>query len=314
MSIGLALSGGGAKGIAHVGVLKALEDSGIKVDYISGCSSGSIIAGLYAAGYKPNEILNIVMSNSKKLIDYDGKIGFKLLNTVFTKKLSIKGFVKGNRLEKTIRYFLKQKGITDISDLKFPLAIPAVNLNTGEIVYFGNNINDKEGFCADEHEESSDMETEGLITTYGDTSFDDFPTCLKYGDLADIIRASCSFPGVFIPKTIEGVDYIDGGVRVNTPVSVLKQMGADKVIAVTFNCNNKYNFGVKNIVGISEQSFNLLSHNSNISEQNLADVNIRLCIDNVSLLDLSKSQVLANRGYNIVARNIDKIKKMLEIE
>lgn len=314
MGIGLALSGGGAKGIAHIGVIKALEDNGIKIDYISGCSSGSIIAGLYAAGYTPNEMLNIVLNNSKNLIDYDGKIGFKLVNTMFTKKLSIKGFVKGNKLEKTLRYYLKQKGVEDISEVKMPLAIPAVNLSTGEIVYFGNDIKDTQDFCESNKEMSDDVEPEGLITAYGDTHFDDFPTCLKYGDLADIVRASCSFPGVFIPKTIEGVDYIDGGVRVNTPVSVLKQMGADKVIAVTFNCNNKYNFGIKNIIGISEQSFNLLSHNSNISEQNMADVNIRLCIDNVSLLDFSKSNVLAVRGYNIVARNISKIKEMLKLE
>lgn len=314
MGIGLALSGGGAKGIAHIGVIKALEDNGIKIDYISGCSSGSIIAGLYAAGYTPNEMLNIVLNNSKNLIDYDGKIGFKLVNTMFTKKLSIKGFVKGNKLEKTLRYYLKQKGVEDISDVKMPLAIPAVNLNTGEIVYFGNDLKASEDFCESDKETSEGENLEGLITSYGDTHFDDFPTCLKYGNLADIVRASCSFPGVFIPKVIEGVDYIDGGVRVNTPVSVLKQMGADKVIAVTFNCNNKYNFGIKNIIGISEQSFNLLSHNSNISEQNIADVNVRLCIDNVSLLDFSKSSALATRGYNIVARNISKIKEMLKLE
>lgn len=313
MGIGLALSGGGAKGIAHIGVIKALEDNGIKIDYISGCSSGSIIAGLYASGYTPNEMLNIVLNNSKNLIDYDGKIGFKLVNTMFTKKLSIKGFVKGNKLEKTLRYYLKQKGVEDISDVKMPLAIPAVNLNTGEIVYFENHINDTEDFCASDTKTCDEIEPEGLITAYGDKHFDDFPTCLKYGDLADIVRASCSFPGVFIPKTIEGVEYIDGGVRVNTPVSVLKRMGADKVIAVTFNCNNKYNFGIKNIIGISEQSFNLLSHNSNISEQNIADVNVRLCIDNVSLLDFSKSQVLVTRGYNIIARNISKIKEMLDM-
>lgn len=311
MGIGLALSGGGAKGIAHIGVLKALEDNGIKIDYISGCSSGSIIAGLYAAGYTPSEMLNLVLKNSKNLIDYDGKIGFKLVNTIFTKKLSIKGFVKGNKLERTLRYYLKQKNITDISEIKMPLAIPAVNLNTGEIVYFGQDIKNTEDFCTEDKNSTSEQESEGLITAYGDNHFDDFPTCLKYGDLADIIRASCSFPGVFIPKKIEGVDYIDGGVRVNTPVSVLKRMGAEKVIAVTFNCNNKYNFGIKNIIGISEQAFNLLSHNSNISEQNEADVNIRLCIDNVSLLDFSKSEMLFRRGYNIVSRNIGKIKEML---
>lgn len=312
MKIGLALSGGGAKGIAHIGVIKALEENGIKIDYISGCSSGSIIASLYAAGYTPDEMLSIVLNNSKNLIDYDGKIGFKLLNTAITQKLSIKGFVKGNKLEKALRFYLKQKNITDITDVKLPIAIPAVNLQTGEIVYFSNADSEIQNFCDNGIGENKENDIEGIITSYGDKSYDDFPTCLNYGELASVIRASCSFPGVFIPKNIDGIDYIDGGVRTNTPTQILKKMGADKVIAVSFNCNSKHHLGINNIIGISEQAFNILSHSSNKSEQDLADVNIRLCINQVSLLDFSKSRMLALRGYNIVNRNIQKIKKMLD--
>ncbi|MBR5227147.1 MAG: patatin-like phospholipase family protein [Clostridia bacterium] len=312
MSIGLALSGGGAKGIAHIGVLQALEENGIKIDYISGCSSGSIVASLYAAGFKPKEILDVFVKNCNNIIDYDGKIGLKLLGTVFTKKLSIKGFVKGNKLEKTIRFYLKTKGIVDISEVKQHLAIPVVNLQTGETVYFSNGLDKEVVLCSMNN--NTYKENEGVIQTYGNKSYDDMPTCFNCGELADIVRASCSFPGVFMPKEIEDTYYIDGGVRVNTPVKVLKQMGADKVIAVTFNCNNKLNVGINNIVGVSEQAFNILTHNSNTDEQKLADVNIRLCFKNVSLLDFSKAIHLAQRGYNIVNRNIKEIKALLEKE
>lgn len=192
-----------------------------------------------------------------------------------------------------------------------PIAIPVVNLNTGEVVYF-TNVSSNGAMC--DVGNTNKLESNTVIGTYGDKSYDDIPMCLNYGELANIVRASCSFPGVFVPKNIDGIDFIDGGVRVNTPVKILKEMGANKVIAVTFNCNNKFNFGINNIIGISEQCFNLLSHNSNVSEQNEASVNIRLCINNVSLLDFSKTNMLVARGYNIVNRNIKKIKRLLEID
>jgi len=296
LSIGLALSGGGAKGLAHIGVIEALKDYGINIDYIAGTSSGSIIASLCAAGYTPNEMLQIVNVNKDRIVDVDKSAGFKLLGSFMSKKVSIKGFIKGNNLEMLLRYALKQKNIEDISDVSLPLAIPTVNLSTGEIVYFCNKeINSRS--CLIE-----------------DTKYDDKPSYYSYGDLASIVRASCSVPGVFVPKKIGDNYYVDGGVRVNTPVEVLRKMGADKVIAVTFNCNKNPNFSIENVVGISTQAFNIMTHSSNIDEINKADVNIQLCLNNVSLLDVSKAAYVAKRGYNIVARNIIRIKEMLGLK
>lgn len=296
MSIGLALSGGGAKGLAHIGVIEALNDFGIKIDYIAGTSAGSIIAALYAVGFTPNEMLKIVNMNKDKIVDIDRNVGFKLLGSVFSKKVSIKGFVKGNSLEKLLRNTLKQKGVDDISDVKFPLAIPTVDLNTGEIVYFWNKA-----------EESRTCLIEDS------TSYDDKPSYYTKGNLASIVRASCSVPGVFVPKKIEENYYIDGGVRVNTPVEVLRKMGADKVIAVTFDCNKRTTFSIENVVGISAQAYNIMTHSLNMDEISSADVNVHLCLQNISLLDVSKVTYTAKRGYNIVARNIVRIKQMLGI-
>ena len=296
MGIGLALSGGGAKGMAHIGVIEALNDYGIKIDYIAGTSSGSIIAALYSAGFTPNEMLKIVNMNKDKIIDIDKNVGFKLLGSVFSKKVSIKGFVKGNSLEKLIRNTLKQKEIVDISDVKFPLAISTVDLNTGEIVYFWNKSEDSRTCLIEDN-----------------MKYDDEPSYLNKGELAGIIRASCSVPGVFVPKQIDADYYVDGGVRVNTPVEVLRKMGADKVIAVTFDCNKKPTFNIENVVGISTQAFNIMTHSSNVDEIASADVNVHLCLPNISLLDVAKSTYAAKRGYNIVARNIVRIKEMLGI-
>lgn len=102
-----------------------------------------------------------------------------------------------------------------------------------------------------------------------------------------------------------------GGVRVNTPIEVLRKMGADKVIAITFNCNKKTAFGIGNVVGISSQAFNIMTHSSNMEEINGADINIRLCLNNVSLLDTSNPVYLAKRGYNIISKNIMTIKEKL---
>lgn len=300
MSIGLALSGGGAKGMAHIGVIEALKDFGIKIDYIAGTSSGSIVAALYAAGYKPNEILKLVNKYKDNIIDVDKNLGFKLFGSLVNKKVSIKGFIKGNKIEKTLRYVLKQKNIEDIADIIMPIALPAVDLNTGEIVYFWNSNKDKE-----------DNNRTCLIED--SNKYDDVPSYKTKGDLASIIRASCSVPGVFVPKKIGEDYYVDGGVRVNTPVEVLRKMGADKVIAVTFDCNKRPTFSIENVVGISTQAYNIMTHSVNMAEIASADVNLHLCLPGVSLLDVSKATYIAKRGYNIVARNIVRIKEMLEI-
>lgn len=305
MSIGLALSGGGAKGLAHIGVLEALKDFGINIDYIAGTSSGSLIASLYAAGYTPNEMLKIINRYKDGIIDIDKGIGFKLFSSVLKKKVSIKGFVKGIRLERILEYILKEKRVEDISDLMLPIAIPTVNLKTGEIVYFSNiDIDNKN---------NREYSTRWCLIEEN-TNYEDEPKYIKGGKLASIVRASCSVPGIFVPKRINDDIYIDGGVRVNSPIDVLRKMGADKIIVVTFNCNKGNNIGIENVIGISSQAFNIMSHESNKDKVELADVNIKLCLNNVSLLDFSNATNLAYRGYNIIANNIDRIKRSLNLD
>ena len=283
MSIGLALSGGGAKGIAHIGVIKALIDNGINIDYISGTSSGSIIASLFASGYSPNEILNIIIKNKKNIIDLNKK-NINFLKILIKKEVNINGFVKGNNLENIVRKYLAYKNVIDINDIKIPIAITTVSLNDGRTIYFSNR-----------------KVREGLNELN-----------INKGEVASIVRASLSVPGIFIPKKIEEKYYIDGGVNVNTPVNILRKMGADKIIAVSFKEKHK-KFKIKNVVGISKEAIKNIHNSSNNEEEN-ADINVRLCINNISIFDTSNSVNLANRGYNIVCSNICKIKKFLDIK
>lgn len=296
MKLGLALSGGGAKGAAHIGVLQALKEEGIKIDYISGASSGSIIAALYACGYNPYNILYMFNMYCKQIADYDKLLPFKVFGTMFTGKLSIRGLAKGDKLESIIRNFCNTKKIYDITDIKIPIAIPTVDLNTGEVIYYLN----KEIVLDDIRKL--------------DTNFDDEPSYRYNGNIASIVRASCSFPAVFEPKFLDNNILIDGGVRVNTPVSILKLMGADKVISVIFGKNDHCKNYNNNIVSISLRAFDIMSHQVNESEVSNSDYVINIITDNISLLDGSKTNILSNLGYEKTKKDINNIKEILDYD
>lgn len=292
MSLGLALSGGGAKAAAHIGVLKALEDENINIDYISGTSSGSIIAALYACGYRPKELFHFFNMYCNQISDYDKTIPFKIMSTAFTGKIGVKGLAKGDKLEHIINNFCSKKGISDISNVKFPLVIPTVDINSGEVIYFSSkSINSNNNFSRD--------------------LYDDIPTYKYNGKLCSIVRASSSFPGVFEPKILDGRILVDGGVRVNTPVSELRRIGADKVIAVSFDRNKRYSDNSLSIVSVALKAFNIMSHQINEDELKKSDIVIRPKIPgNISLLDCSKTNYLAKAGYNAAKEIIHDIKSI----
>lgn len=133
-SLGLVLSGGGVRGSAHIGVLQALHEANIKPTYISGTSAGSIVAGLYAYGYSPQEMLIIAKRLSRRSydLDYPGIIT-SLINFFFVGKPTISGLVQGDYLE---RYFTNLTKGCDLKSVKMPLAITAVDINNSKIVVF----------------------------------------------------------------------------------------------------------------------------------------------------------------------------------
>ena len=134
MKIGLCLAGGGIKGAAHIGVLKALEEENIDFQYIAGTSSGSIVATLYAIGYSADEIYALFQKYAKKIRYVDFKNIIKLIGgLIIQRKIIIDGLTSGEIIEKIIEKACINKGITKIEQVPKKLLIPSVDLNTGKV-------------------------------------------------------------------------------------------------------------------------------------------------------------------------------------
>lgn len=272
MKLGLALSGGGIKGAAHIGVLKAFEEENIKIDYISGTSSGSIVATLYAIGYKPDEIYSIFKSYSKQINYISIWNIVKLVYGLLIKKdIIIQGLNNGKKIESLMKKFCEEKGIRNIKEIKMPLIIPSVSLHNGKKYIFSsyktrNSYNDGKEYI-------NDIEIEKAV------------------------RASCSYPGVFEPVKYGKDEMIDGGIKENTPWKELELVGADKVIGVTFEEYLKEDDYI-NIIEVLERALGILSHELSNYELVGAEELLKIKTKHISLLDSSKIDFLYAKGYN----------------
>ena len=129
MGIALCLAGGGVKGAAHIGALKALEEKNVKIDYIGGTSSGSIVSALYAAGFTPDDIYKIFKKYCRHIKYVDVKNVLKLIfGLLLTGKVVIDGLNSGKSIEKLIDKMCNKKVVYNISDIQMPLAIPSVDM------------------------------------------------------------------------------------------------------------------------------------------------------------------------------------------
>lgn len=283
MKLGLCLSGGGIKGVAHIGVLKALEEENIKIDYISGTSSGSIVSALYSIGYTPKEILDIFIKYGKEIKYFEIRNIFKLiLGIILKRKIIISGFNSGDKIEKIMNKACREKGIYNINQINIPLLIPSVSLNDGKIYCF----------CSKKIR----------------NSFSDSTIYINDIELTKVVRASCSYPIVFEPYQYNKIQLIDGGVRENVPWKYTKLMGADKVISVVFE-EILDNERLDNLFDIASKSLDILSHELSNYELYGADYLIKIKYKDISLLDNSKINMLYNLGYNETKRKVKEIKK-----
>lgn len=285
MKLGLCFSGGGIKGAAHIGVLKALEEQKIKIDFISGTSSGSIIAAMYAIGYKPEEIYYLIKKYAKE-INYIGVNNIiKLIYGIIVKhRINISCLNDGKKLRRIIKKLCQNKNVIKMSDIKMPLLIPSVDLNTGNIHIFTSHIYRREY--------SDNIIYENNVEV----------------DLA--VCASSAYPGIFSPIKYKKTELIDGGIRENIPWKETKMIGADKVISVVFDKNIEEN-NSKNIFDIISESISLLSRELSIYELIGADFLIKINTGDVSLLDYKRIDELYNLGYKTAKEEINKIKKII---
>ncbi|MDO9576526.1 MAG: patatin-like phospholipase family protein [Candidatus Cloacimonadales bacterium] len=267
--IGLTLSGGGARGIAHIGVLKVLEEAGIKVDYITGTSMGSIIGGLYAIGYSPAEMEKIILAQNWDEI---------LLDEISLRNISIE---EKEDWGKYIGSFPIEKGKINLP----------VGLVAGQQVYsFINKL------CLSVHhvENFSDLPIPFLcIATDIEKGTE---VVLKSGFLPDAIRASMSIPSVFAPIEIDGQLLVDGGLVRNFPVSDALNMGADIVIGVDVGIPLYAKKDLNSLVRILNQAMTFQSVESNKYERELCNILIEPAVNDYSIMDFNKAAALIALG------------------
>ena len=277
MKLGLALAGGGIKGAAHVGVLKAFQEKNIEIDMISGASSGSIVATLYAMGYRVDEIYTFFKKYAKEVKYADWSNIVKLTSGILLGKgITITGLTKGEALIEFFKERCQEKNIRTITDIKFPLYMSSVNLETGEVYIFTNSK------C--QYEEG--MQLVNNIT------------------IPIAVRASCSYPGVFEPVNWNGHMLIDGGIRENIPWEVLQYCGATKVVSVVFEEENK-KLCDKNMVNVIDCAIHYL--NGEILKEELEGAKnvIKIKTPSVGLLDYTKVDELYELGYRVARKYLN---------
>jgi NTE family protein len=289
MSLGLVLSGGGVKGAAHIGVLKALEE-GIKFDFISGTSSGSIVATLYASGNSPEEIYNIFKNYCKEIKYFDFKNIFNIIkNLIKNKTLLIEGFNSGEKIEKLINKYCEKNKIKNINQIKNNLIIPAVDVYNGNIYYFCSN-----SMCKIKNKNNNPKIINNIQYIYDI-------------DIGKAVRASCSYPGVFVPTEFNNTKLIDGGIRENTPWRELKECGADKVICVCFETEKREEKDSKSIIDVIMASIEIMGNELANYELEGIDFLLKIKSKKISLLDSSQIDYLYKLGYEEAKKQIKKL-------
>lgn len=285
MKVGLCLSGGGIKGAAHIGVIKALEEENIKIDCISGASSGSIVASMYAMGYKSDEIFEFFKMYGKEISKINWYLILKLIvGLIFRKKIWIEGLNDGNKLAEIINKQAAKKNIKLISDIKIPLMIPSVNLYNGSINLFTSLKNSRK--------------------------YSDEVIIINNIDIGKAVQASCAYPGIFCPVNINGKKLVDGGIRENTPWKELKVIGAEKIISIVFE-EEKRPKKQMNILDCITGAMGIMMHELYNYEIEGIEYLLKINTNNVWLLEIEKTEELYDLGYETTKKQISKIKEYL---
>ncbi len=274
--IGLVLSGGAARGLAHIGVLKALEEQGVTIDAIAGTSMGAVVGGLYAAGYRIAELetLAIELNWQRALSDAPPRedIPFRRKQDdrdfLVKQKLSFRddgslglplGVLQGQNLALLLeKLFARVGALEDFDQLPIPFRAVAADIASGETVVFSQ------------------------------------------GHLALAVRASMSIPALLTPVEVDGRLLVDGGISSNIPVDIARQMGVDRVIVVDIGSPLASTESLRTVFDILNQSVSLLTRRN--SEAQLAtlqvdDILVQPMLAGFGVTDFSRAQEMMDAGY-----------------
>lgn len=250
--VALALGGGGAKGFAHIGVIKVLESHGIKPKIVTGTSAGSFVGSLYASGKSPYQLQQIAL-NFKE-------------SDIRDLTLNRQGIIAGQKLQDFVN---KNVGNKPIEQFPIRFAAVATRLDTGRKADF------------------------------------------IQGNAGQAVRASCSIPNVFVPATIGGKKYVDGGLVSPIPVKTAQAMGADIVIAVDISARPDGSKAL-NMFGLLDQTINIMGQQSIREELDQADIVIQPQVGHIGTLDLKASHATILEGEKAAQLKIRAIEKAID--
>jgi NTE family protein len=287
--IGLVLGGGGARGAAHIGVLKVLEENRIPVDAIAGTSVGAIIGGMYASGMPVSEIEREILaidwkevftddtarpdlSFRRKEDDYDFLIKFDV-GITGNGFATPKGLIQGQKIMAFLRRVtLPVYNIRDFDRLPTPYRALATDLVTGQ------------------------------------------PVALGSGDLAAAMRASMAVPGIFEPVKLDGHLLVDGGLHGNLPIQVMRDMGVDVIIAVDVGYPLQDDQGFSTAFDVTNQTLNILINNETERGKALlkknVDVLLELSLEGIDSSDFLQVGKAVAMGYQSASTQASKFKAL----
>lgn len=272
--IGIAFAGGGAKSIAQLAMIKYIQDNDRKVDFVSGTSAGSLVATLFAMGLKYEEILDEI-KEALKTIDEKNLMHVSPLSLIFNKSVQ-HGVIDATWLEELIEKILSKYNMHHLSDVKIPLAITAVDIYSGELIIFVSHP---------EH--------------YTNTH----PRSVVISDmtLAQAIRASMSFPLVFGSFQFNEYSLIDGGVRMNCPVPMLRDYGATKTLAITMRGKIDRTQAIDRSLAVANRVFELMSREAEYRHVDTADLVFNVPIGAVDIFDTQITDIILNQGFETLS-------------
>ena len=279
MKIGLALSGGGVRGAAHVGAIKALEENGIKIDAVGGTSAGSIVGALYAMGYTTDEMYKLFMYFAKSVMAISPMDIFSGMKEV--KGIKLGGITSSHNIELAIEEAAGLKNIKNIKDIKMPIVMPTTDLITDREIIFTNNEN-----------------------VQGEEYIHDI-------EIGKAVRASCCFPGMYAPFEYDKYQFADGGIFDNLPVAETKKLGVDKVIAIKFGFKNQRK--QKTLYNIAMQSLDLMTENLIKDSVKQSDFVIEINLKDVKPFSINKLEFAYQQGYMQTLDYIIELKKELKM-
>jgi NTE family protein len=251
--VGLALAGGFARGIAHLGVLRVLRDAGIPIDCVAGTSVGALIAVGYCAGAAPEEM---------------AKVGAATSFTDFGRWTpSWLGLATNQRMEK---YLARFTPATTFEELRTPLAIATTDINAGVTVYY------------------------------------------SHGPIVPPLRASCAYPGLFVPIQFEGRTLVDGFLTAPVPIEGVMLLGADVVIAVYLESGNVEQ--PRTFTDILSRSFNIIQRHGDLAWRAQADVIIEPDVKSFVWDDFSKTPEMVAAGQAAALAALPQIRAVLRGE